>query len=143
MINGIPIKLASPDENGAFTNIETPVFATVRKCPKLLGLLKAVDQADLAETAAGRRVQLATEAMVDADESTLEAITERASAAASAALEASLALCTAIRDFVHAGFVGAGYTPADADRYADLIGADRLAELRAATLLGAGRLDFS
>lgn len=143
-VNGIPVKLTTPDKDGNLTQIETVCFATVRKCPALAGALKDVIRADKAETAAVRRAQLAERAiMLCEDAAQIASLETDAIKAAEAAEDASQALFDAIRAFVVQGLAGAGYTTEQADRYADLIPRERLPELKAAAMIGAGRLDFT
>jgi len=141
---GIPIKVLAPDDKGELTQPETAVFATVRRCPKLAEAVKAVARASVAEEAAGRLAMLASRAIIEAE--TPAAVTEassRAEAAAVAAEEATQTYAEAVRAFLLTGFVGAGYTEDAAERYAELVGAQRLGELKAAALVGVGRLDFT
>lgn len=144
MVNGIPVKIVTPDKDGEYTQFETVCFATLRKCPELAGKLKDIIRADKAETVAVRRAQLAERAILLCEDDAKLAELEAASVAATEASEAATqAVFDAMREFVTAGLVGAGYTEKQADRYADFLPFDRLAELKAAAMIGSGRLDFS
>jgi hypothetical protein len=144
MVNGIPVKIVTPDKDGEYTQVETVCFATLRKCPALAGKLKDIIRADKAETVAARRAQLAERAIFVCEDDGKLAGLEAASVAATEASEAATqAVFDAMREFVTAGLVGAGYTEKQADRYADFLPFDRLAELKAAAMIGSGRLDFS
>jgi hypothetical protein len=143
---GIPIKIATfnPETGEPTGNFETAVFATLRRCPSLGGLLKDVARAGINEDAAGRIAVLAQRAMLTAE--TAEDVAkaqEDAAAIAEAAEQATQTLAAAVHAFVVAGFVGAGYTPEQAQRYAEQIGTDRLPQLKTACLVGSGRLDFT
>jgi hypothetical protein len=143
-INGVPIKLIAPDERGNLTQTETPVFATVRRCPALLGALKAINRASIAEAVATKRARAEAAGVDEADGfDQLDAAAAAAGEAADALADATAAVFAAIRAFVVCGFTGAGYTEEQAQRYADLVPADRLNELRQACQLGCGPLDFS
>ncbi len=143
---GIPIKVATFDpETGEPTgNFETAGFATLRRCPALGGLLKLVVAAGAAEDRAGRLAVLAHRALFAAE--TPEAVESAAAVYGKAAEESELAtqaLGGAVHDFVVAGFVGAGYSPDEAERYASQVGTERMQELKGACLVGSGRLDFT
>lgn len=144
MINGVPVKLACPDERGNMTQVETPVFATLRRCPALLGALKAISRASITEAVAAKRAR-ADALAVDRAEAMddLDAAANAAGEAADALADATAGVFAAIRAFVVCGFTGAGYTEEQAQRYADLVPADRLNELRQACQLGCGPLDFT
>lgn len=143
VINGIPVTLKAPDEQGNFTQIEKPVFATVRKCPELLGLLKAIGRSSIAEALAAKQAAAAAGALEKAENGELEKAAEAAGIASDKLTDATAGVFRAIREFVMAGFTGAGYTTDQAERYAALIPAERLGELRAACQLGCGPLDFT
>lgn len=143
---GIPIRVATFDpQTGEPTgNYETAVFATLRRCPELGALLKAVVRAGIAEDASSRLAVLAQRALLTAE--TVDAVREaqaQAETAAEASEAATQALGEAVYAFVVAGFVGAGYGREAAERYAAMIGPERLPELKGACLVGAGRLDFT
>lgn len=143
---GIPIKVATfdPATGEPTGNYETAVFATLRRIPALGALLKAVVRAGSAETRAGQLALVAQRKLLAAE--TAEAVEAAAAPAAQAAEDAESAtqeLGAAIHEFIVAGFVGAGYTADEAERYAAMIGTERLPELKNACLVGAGRLDFS
>jgi len=141
---GIPIKVLAPDDKGDLTQPETAVFATLYRCPALAELLTAVVKASVAEDVAGRRAVLSSRAVLAADtEQALCAASAAAETAAIAAEEATRVYAGSIRAFLLAGFIGAGYTEEAAERYAELTGAQRLGELKAACLVGVGRLDFT
>ena len=143
-INGIVITLKAPDADGAMTQVERPVFATARRHPELLAKLKAIARADIAETAAARRHALANDALVAAATSDdVDACQKAAEATADAVQAASEAVFAAVRAFVLEGFMGAGYTSDAAERYADLVPAERIAELKARCMLGGGIVDFT
>lgn len=144
-MQGIPVKIATYDEQGEPTgNYEVAVFATLRRCPKLAGLLKAIQRADVAEDAATVRASVARRKLMAAE--TPEDI-DAAETAAMAAMEtlcaAQQALADAVHAFLVAGFVGAGYTDEEAERYTAMLPRERYRELNDACLIGAGRLDFT
>ena len=143
MINGIPVKLIVPDEHGNPTQVETPVFATVRRCPAILGALKAISRATIAEVVAAKRARAAGLAVDDAECAEVEAAATVANSAADALADATAAVFAAVRGFVVCGFTGAGYSDEQAQRFADLVPAERIGELRQACQLGCGPLDFT
>ncbi len=144
MVNGIPVKVATQDKDGEYTQVETVCFATVRKCPELAGALKAIIRADKAETVATRRAQLAERAILECEkDDELASLEEAAVAAVETAEAATQAMFDAVREFVLVGLRGAGYKENQAERYADYLPFDRLAELKAASMIGSGRLDFT
>lgn len=141
---GIPIRLATYDEKGTAVNYEVATFATARQCPRLLELLRAVTSAGVYEDAAASLAGLARRRIFEADSA--EAIdAARADALKEAANveTATAAYADAVRAFILAGFTEDGYTEEQAERYANMAGTARLAELKAACLVGLGRLDFT
>jgi hypothetical protein len=144
MVNGIPVKLTTPDKDGNLTQIETVCFATVRKCPKLSGAVKDIIRADKAETGAVRRAQLAEQALSTCEDAdALDELQKKSTDTAEAANDATQAVMDSIRAFVLTSLIGAGYKAEQAERYADLIPMERLPELKAAAMIGSGRLDFT
>ena len=141
--NGIPVKLLTADTDGKLTQIETPVFASARKCPALLGKIKAIAAADLAETAAGKRMKAANDRLLERPEAETDKSRADANECADKLADANAAIFNAIHDFIVAGFTGAGYTQEQAEKYASFVDAGHLAELKAVCLLGTGRLDFT
>lgn len=143
---GIPIRLVptNPETHEPESNFETAVFATVRRCPKLLQLLQDFARADVAEDGARTKAVLARRKLLDAETpEAVDAAQADAQAQTMAAEEAGATLCNVIHDFLVTGFKGAGYADDQAERYADMVPSDRLRELKAAALVGTGRLDFT
>jgi hypothetical protein len=140
MANGIPIILPSLTEPG---QIERPVFATVRRCPELLAKLKAIQRATIAEVVAAKKAAIAAAAVDTATPEDLDTVAKNAADVSDALTDASSEVFAAIRAFVLCGFTGAGYSPEQAEKYADMVPADRLGELRYACQLGCGLLDFT
>jgi hypothetical protein len=144
--HGIPIRLipTDPETHEPQSNFETAVFATIHRTPELAACLKAFNRFDVAEDAARAKAILARRALLAAE--TPEAI-DAAEALAQAATEASetatAALAESVRAFLVCGFKGAGYDDLAAERYADMVPMERLRELKAAALVGSGRLDFT
>jgi hypothetical protein len=113
--NGIPIKLRTDVEGG----VETAYFATLRRSPGMATAYRAVLAAKKAVTVAGRRVDLAERDMVKAED--LPAVTaagDALEAAENAVIDASVEFGAALKAFAVAGFAGAGYPPAEAERLA-------------------------
>jgi hypothetical protein len=140
-VNGIPVKFAIYDEKGDATGIETPVFATVRKCPALRGSIKGVHLARIRLHRAEIEADRALVAMSQAVD--MDAAEQSAAAAEDRRQDATAAMLAAMRDFAVAGFKGAGYVKADAERYADMIGPDQFATLHQAAMTGCGVADFT
>lgn len=135
-INGIPIEIKVGND------IESPVFATARKCPGLLGKMKAINKADAVESGAARQHELAAQALDQATAEELKKAETALQKASDNALDASAAVMTAVHDFIVAGFLGAGYKAEDAERYTELLDMERVQEIKAKCLYGAGRVGF-
>ena len=141
---GIPIKVQTQDAEGNWTQYEQAVFGTAVRHPRLGPLLRALARASVEEDAAGRLAILASQRLLDAGTpEAVAAAAEEAGARAEAAEQATQAYAAAVRAFVVAGFECAGYDNQAAERYADFLGSTRLGELKAACLIGGGRLDFT
>lgn len=145
MINGIPITLKVPrEDNPEECDLLKPVFATIRKHPKLRQSLADIRKANVAHEVAEKRLTLAYNQLVDAaNDDEVEKAGDAIAARSEAYEKASENLVNAVHDFVVEGFLGAGYPPEKAEEFAALIPADRLVELKAATMVGNGSLDFT
>jgi hypothetical protein len=142
-INGIPVTIKTTDDKGAFTQVERPVFATVRRCPELLGKIKAIGRATIAEAKAARKASACATRMVECKPEEIDALAQEADAASDELSDRTAAVFAAVRDFVVTGFTGAGYTPDQAENYANMIPQEMIGELRSACQLGCGPLDFT
>jgi len=144
--HGIPIRLVpdNPETHEPESTYETVVFATLRRCPKLTKLLKTYNTKDVADDAARMKAILAKRAILQAETpEAVDAAAKVAEAASAAAEQATADLANVVHEFLLAGFVGAGYTDDQAERYASMVPPQRLAEIKAAALVGSGRLDFT
>jgi len=141
MINGIPVKVLTENDKGDLAEIETAVFATVRKCPKLKGLMKAFAKAQIAVARAEIEAQRAQSAMLEAEN--LDEAAAEAEKLSEKVVDASEQLCKAMVDFVVAGFVGAGIPKEEAERLASYIDVEQFEVLQQKCLTGAGVADFS
>ena len=137
-VNGIPVTLKS--ESGT---PETAVFATVKKHPKLRECLHNIAAADIRETVAGRRFRDANELLQTCNPDKLDTLAASAEDAADNAQAATQAVFDAIHAFTLEGFIGAGYDQTQAERFADMVDVERLAELKAKCMLGTGHVDFT
>lgn len=141
---GIPIKVQTQDAEGNWTQYEQAVFGTAIRHPRLGELLRALARASVDEDAAGRLSILAQRKLLEAGTTAeVASLADEARAAAEAAETATQAYAAAVRAFIVAGFECAGYDREGAERYADLLGSTRLGELKAACLIGGGKLDFT
>jgi hypothetical protein len=138
MINGIPVVVTN--DTGAEERV---VFASIRKCPSLSGLLVAEQRATVRYVAATRRYASAALALDNCEADGIDEA-EAAMLEHVEALEtATQALQDSRREFVVRGFSAAGYTADDADRLAGYVDILRIRELADAARTGAGRVDFS
>ncbi len=141
---GIPITINTPDEKGDYVNVERAVFATIRKCTELSSLLKEINTCDIKEDASAIRVQSARKKLIEATtEEEIQIAEDLAIKAVEHSEDCTQRLASAVRNFIVKGFMGAGYTEPEAQRYADLMPPERLRELKASCLVGSGRLDFT
>ncbi len=119
-------------------------FATIRTNPEMDALMRACARADVAENAALKRMELALRKMEEAkDEEALAAAEAAIQEASDKRQDASLALVAAVREFVVRGFILGGSSEESAELFADIVPPERLPELKAACLFGAGALDFT
>lgn len=145
MINGIPVKIkVERQDNPEEFDIERPVFATARKHPKLKGCLKEIMKASVRQDVAERKAALVYERLREAaNDDEIEAAGEAVVAATEAVENAGEELLRLVQEFVVEGFLGAGYPPDAANRYASYVPPERLSDLKATCLLGSGSLDFT
>lgn len=138
---GIKVTLRDPSDAAQLLHAQ---FATARAHPEMDALLLECARADVAEGSAVRLTALRLEALEKAatpdDISTATAALEEA---VTARHQATTRLMTAIHEFLAKGFLLAGASPENADLYASLVPPERLAELKAIALFGAGSLDFT
>lgn len=135
--NGIPIKLKMSD-----AEVTTVYFASVRKCPDLKGLIKAIGKLDRDEQAAAR-VLLKTISKTTAENFDW---TEADEAAVQKSLEDQERLMMAkaekIQAFFLTGLRAAGYNADDADMYLPFFNPDRYLDVAQRSLVGCGDVDF-
>jgi len=138
---GIKVTLRDPDDS---TNVIRAEFATARTHPELKDKLKTIASCDTKESLLGRRRELAMGELATATtETELNEAAEALQKATDAVNDASMALFEAIRDFIVAGFQLAGATQELAEKLAGLVDVERLPELKAKCLFGAGVVDFT
>lgn len=141
---GIPVKVFIQEDNGECKNWEILVFATIRRCPALGGLLKKISKLDVKEDACAMRSSLARKKLIEATtEEEIAVAEELAVKAVEESEQATADLAASVREFVVQGFIGAGYTEEAANRNADIIPTEKIRELKAAALVGSGKLDFT
>lgn len=138
---GIKVTFIDPSDA---TKTITAEFATVRSHPELRKLLDEAARLDTADTIATARHGKALEAFARATTpEDIEATATLVASASEASTAASWALLDAIRTFIITGYALAGATPDLAEQLADLTPAERLADLKAKCMFGAGVLDFT
>jgi hypothetical protein len=141
---GIPIRIPTYDDKGDAVGYELAVFATVIRNPSLSEYLKQISKKDAEEDAAIVKASISRRKLMSAEtEAEVDSCTEAVISALDKATSATMALNEAIRAFVVKGFTLAGYTEEQAQRYTDMIGYDRIRELKSASMVGSGRLDFT
>lgn len=138
---GIKITLRDPND---VTNLIHAEFATARSHPELLGLLRNIASADVANSIAERKHEIAQDALYAATtpENADEA-GKNLSAAMNAVTDASQALFDALLAFVVAGYTLAGAPTELAETLTDSTPLEQLPELKAKCLLGSGTVDFT
>lgn len=143
MINGIPCQIKTEDEKGNFTKVETFVFASFRKAPKLVGILKKLNKEETKGAKIERLVKLAAEELDLAAADQVDAAAEKLEKITDQSFNQDGKVNDLFHEFMIAGLTEAGYTETDAERYASYMEMDRLPELIAKARMGAGRVDFS
>ena len=132
---GLRIKLQDPDDPTQVINAQ---FATLRSNPQLGDILKAIARMDVAESVALKELQ-AVAKRFDEDNATPEEL-EAARLKADDATEQTLRQTHA---FVVDGFKLAGETDERAEELASIVDIERVDELKARCVYGAGCLDFT
>ena len=132
---GLRIKIQDPEDPTQIVNAQ---FATLRSNPQLGDILKAIARMDVAESVALKELQ-AVAKRFDEDDATQEEL-EAARLKADEATEQTLRQTHA---FVVAGFKLAGASDERAEELASLIDIEKVAELKARCVYGAGCLDFT
>jgi hypothetical protein len=132
---GLRVKLQDPDDPTQIINAQ---FATVRSNPQLGDILKAIARMDVAESVALRDLQKVAKAF-DEDNATQEDL-EAARLKADEATETTL---RQVHAFVVAGFKLAGATDERAEELASIVDIEKVDELKARCVYGAGCLDFT
>ena len=132
---GLRIKLQDPDDPTQVINAQ---FATLRSNPQLGDILKTIARMDVAESVALKELQ-AVAKRFDEDTATPEEL-EAARLKADDATEQTLRQTYA---FVVAGFKLAGATDERAEELASIVDIERVDELKARCVYGAGCMDFT
>ena len=132
---GLRVKLQDPDDPTQVINAQ---FATVRSNPQLGDMLKAIARMDVAESVALKELQKVTKRFNE-DNATQEEL----EAARLKADEATENVLLEVHAFVVAGFVFAGATTERAEELASIVDIERVDELKARCVYGAGCLDFT
>ncbi len=141
MHTGIKIDYRNPEDE---TQLIHAQFATIRSNPEMDALMRACARADVAENAALKRLELALRKMEAAtDEESLAAAEAAIQEASEKRQDASLALVAAVHTFIARGFELGGSSAETAELLASITPPERLPELKAACLFGAGALDFT
>lgn len=144
-MRGIPVKFHTYNDQGERSDTpRTAVFATVRRSPELLGLMTAIDKADIQSTRAMADLQRAVRAMtVCEDEAAVDGLIAAVDTANDALQTAQLHLGDTVHKFLVQGFVGAGYPTDAAEELADLVPGDAIISMRQSCVYGMGTLDFT
>ena len=132
---GLRIKIQDPEDQTQIINAQ---FATVRSNPQLGEMLKKIAVLDVAESVALKELQKTAEAFDNG-----EADSEKLVDARLAADEATGKTLDAVHVFVVEGFKLAGATDDRAEELASLIDIEKVDELKARCVYGAGCLDFT
>ena len=132
---GLRIKIQDPEDPTQIVNAQ---FATLRSNPQLGDILKAIARMDVAESVALKELQ-AVAKRFDEEDATQEEL-EAARLKADEATEQTLRQTHA---FVVAGFKLAGASDERAEELASLIDIEKVDELKARCVYGAGCLDFT
>ena len=145
-VAGVILKVPTRNEAGdPDGNVETVVFATVRRCPGLAKALKRLTKCEIEDAKRTKLLEVAYKQLQDAK--TVEEVESAAAAtdtAAQASETATQAYLDAAYDFIIEGLKGTNaYTADECERIAALIEPDRYAEIKARAQLGSGVLDFT
>ena len=132
---GLRIRLQDPDDPTQVINAQ---FATLRSNPQLGDILKAIARMDVAESVALKELQ-AVAKRFDEDGATPEEL----EAARLKADDATATTLENVHAFVVAGFMYAGATAERAEELASIVDIERVDELKARCVYGAGCLDFT
>lgn len=132
---GLRVRLQDPDDPTQVINAQ---FATLRSNPQLGDMLKAIARMDVAESVALKELQKVAKRF-DEDDATQEEL-EAARLKADDATEQTLRQTNA---FVVAGFKLAGATDERAEELASIVDIEKVDELKARCVYGAGCLDFT
>lgn len=132
---GLRVRLQDPDDPTQVINAQ---FATLRSNPQLGDMLKAIARMDVAESVALRTLQKVAKAFDEgeADGKALELARLDADEATSKTLEA-------VHAFVVEGFKLAGASDERAEELASIVDIERVDELKARCVYGAGCVDFT
>ena len=135
---GIKVTFKDPDNPAGIINAQ---FATARSNPEMLKLLRAIAEADVAESVAMQKLENAAERLRNSADP--EAMQAELLALRNASDDATLDVVEASRLFVVTGFKLAGSSDEQAEKLADIVDMADLAVLKAKCLYGAGSLDFT
>ena len=135
---GIKVTFKDPDNPAGIINAQ---FATARSNPEMLKLLRAIAEADVAESVAMQKLENAAERLKSSTDP--EAMQAELLALRNASDDATLDVVEASRLFVVTGFKLAGSSDEQAEKLADIVDMADLAVLKAKCLYGAGSLDFT
>ena len=132
---GLRVKLQDPDDPTQIINAQ---FATVRSNPQLKDMLTNIARLDVAESVELRLLQKVAKAFDEGevDGKALELARLDADEATAKTLEA-------VHAFVVAGFKLAGASDERAEELASIVDIEKVDELKARCVYGAGCLDFT
>jgi hypothetical protein len=132
---GLRVKLQDPDDPTQIINAQ---FATVRSNPQLKDMLTNIARLDVAESVALRDLQNVAKKFDEgiSTEKELEAARLKAD-------EATENVLLEVHAFVVAGFKLAGATDERAEELASIVDIEKVDELKARCVYGAGCLDFT
>ena len=142
-VNGIPIKLKV-----AAGELATVYFASCRRCPELLGMIKKITDLQEKENSLSRRTaamqakvlqgtesEAASFDWTDEDEATATALTHDLNAI-------TIKRLGLVGEFFIKGLTAAGYTEDALDDYLPFFNPDRYDEVVQRALVGCGMVDF-
>ena len=143
MINGIPVRIKTPNENGELANLETFMFATFRKCPELAKYPREIAFLENKVKIIKRKIEIAEKNLDEAeDNARIDEAGANLEKLNFDMIEKNEKMLDTFAAFVRTGLKAAGYPDDQIERYASYVSMDRFSELFGKSRLGAGVCDF-
>lgn len=137
---GLRIRIQDPEDPTQIVNAQ---FATVRSNPQLGEMLRNIAKLDVAESVALKKLQTAAKSLDDEEGGNMRGIQKELELARLEADDATYKTLEAVHAFVVEGFKLAGANDERAEELASLIDIEKVDELKARCVYGAGCLDFT